>query len=119
MGYYRRDHRYYGYIYSSETFASIDAPKANRWGTIAQGVNNAGEVVGYFQNRRGFHGFVEKDGVFTQIDNPRATNGTYAYGINNNGVTVGEYGAGGAFHSFAYANGVSQGSMFQRRQIHT
>src|SRR5437762_13541527 len=62
-------------------FTTIDVPSAFR--TIALGINNAGYVVGSFDDVNGTHGFVrDTGGNFTTIDFPNASS-TEAHGIND------------------------------------
>jgi hypothetical protein len=68
--------------------------------TVAVGINNAGQISGYFQDAAGYHGFFNNGGVFSTIDVEGAT-ATYAEGINNSGDIVGYYvDASGKTHGF-------------------
>src|SRR5437016_819095 len=75
----------------SYTFTQIDVPGASL--TRAQGINDAGQIVGTFSNSPGVeHGFLDTGGIFTQIDVPFAgTLNTFPSGINNAGRIVGEF----------------------------
>ena len=79
-------------IYS---FTTIDVPGARE--TAAYGMNNSGEIVGYYvADPLAIHGFLDTGGSFTTIDAPGATAGTFLYGINNSGQIVGAFsGTGG------------------------
>jgi probable HAF family extracellular repeat protein len=71
----------------------IDVPGSTY--TVAQGINNAGQIVGWFADDNtgpggGAHGFLLDGGQFTVIDMPGAE-GTYAYGINDAGQIVGDF----------------------------
>ena len=71
------------------TFATIDFPgAANTW---AHGVNDAGQIVGSYDDSTGFsHGFfLPSDTAFTTVDAGQC--GTQAEGINNSGQIVGGY----------------------------
>jgi probable HAF family extracellular repeat protein len=58
---------------------------------VASGINDIGEVVGYFQDaNRVFHGFVLVDGSYYPTDVPGATS-TAVLGIDNAGDIVGQY----------------------------
>ena len=89
---------------------TIDFPGAS--GTRAYGLNNAGEIVGYYYGASpgniAYHGFLLADGRFTTIDYP-GSYGTEAYGINAAGHIVGVYwdanGAAVGRHGFLFANG--------------
>ena len=92
---------YQGFLYENGTFTTIADPLA-AFGTYAQGINDAGQIVGYYIDSGHIdHGFVYYDGVFTTIDDPLGVNGTAVTGINNLGQVVGYYkDAGGAYHGF-------------------
>jgi probable HAF family extracellular repeat protein len=65
------------------TFTTIDVPGS------ASGINDAGQIVGYFGNPTG-HGFVMDGATFTTIDVPGA-GATQAWGINDAGQIVGVF----------------------------
>jgi probable HAF family extracellular repeat protein len=71
-----------GFLYDAGVFTSIDF--AN--GTVANGINNNGQIVGYYSVGFGsefrMHGFLYDAGVFTPLDVPGAMH-TQAFGINN------------------------------------
>src|SRR3954463_15670755 len=66
------------------SFMQIDVPGATD--TQAQGINDAGQIVGLFSDSMGGHGFLDTAGTFTTIDVPSAipvlglTGYTYALG---------------------------------------
>jgi probable HAF family extracellular repeat protein len=67
------------------TFTQINVPGAVL--TQAGGINNAGEIIGLFQDGLGVqHGFLDSGGSFTTIDGPVPPTG--ATGINNTGQIV-------------------------------
>ena len=74
--------------------------------TYAYGINDAGQIVGEFQDARGIHGFLRtSSGTFTTIDVPGATL-TNADGINATGRIVGLFkGAGPGQHAFIRTSG--------------
>src|SRR5215469_10479957 len=72
-------------IYS---FTTIDGPGANGI-TAASGINDSGQIVGYFQDAVQFHGFLATGGSLTIFDNPAEGWWTEAFGISNNGQIVG------------------------------
>jgi probable HAF family extracellular repeat protein len=57
---------------SNGTLTTIDDPFATR-GTRALGINDAGQIVGDYQDASGEHGFLLSGGTFTTIDDPLAT----------------------------------------------
>src|SRR5438105_4780011 len=73
------------------TFTTIDVPGAGGTSTRAQGINDAGQIVGAFQSPPGsIHGFLDSGGSFTQIDVPGAPR-TDASGINATAQIVGTF----------------------------
>jgi len=88
-------------------------------GTVARGINNAGEVVGTYANLTSGHtasGFLLSNGNFTTLDNPVTTESSYTEpnGINDLHQIVGTYyGNTRGLHSlifyhendFLYSNG--------------
>jgi len=86
------------------SFIQIDVPGASSTG--ANGINDAGQIVGGFGSRTGgSHSFLYSGGSFAQIDVPGAV-GTGANGINNAGQIVGIFGnSTGGDHGFLYSGG--------------
>jgi hypothetical protein len=72
------------YVYSH--FVDPNAANINSNGIT--GLNNAGQVVGNYQDAGGIsHGFIYNGGSsYTEINNPAAVNGTFAQGINDAGL---------------------------------
>jgi probable HAF family extracellular repeat protein len=95
----------FSFLYSGGIFTTI-SDQGN--GTGANGINDAGQIVGCYYDAIGGHGFLYSGGVFTILDDPLAdkpfagyTNGTCATGINNSGQIVGYYQTYGAInHGF-------------------
>jgi hypothetical protein len=59
--------------------------------TFPIGINDRGQIVGYYDDADGLHGFLrKKDGRFSRIDFPGAR-ATEAFKINNRGQVVGLY----------------------------
>jgi probable HAF family extracellular repeat protein len=55
------------------------------------GINNSGEIVGYYTDSSGNqHGFIYQSGTFTTVDDPDGTD-THLTAINNNGEIAGYY----------------------------
>jgi probable HAF family extracellular repeat protein len=71
----------------SYTFTSIDYPGADR--TIAYGINDNNQIVGYYANGTGYYGFLKDGENFNSFSYPGSA--TYAHAINNNGQIVGFY----------------------------
>ena len=74
----------------SYSFKIIDFPYASG-GTVAYGINNAGQIVGeYSWSGYDVDGFIWENGVYTHIDVP-GSQGTSCTGINNVGQIVGSF----------------------------
>ena len=74
-------------------YTQIDVPGASF--TVAVGINNSGQVTGFYQDGSGQHGFVLSDGVYSPVNYPGAFS-TDAFGISNNVNVTGEYDCCGA-----------------------
>ena len=74
----------------------------------ADGINNLGQVVGYYNNAAGTHGFLRNtDGRIVTLDAPGSVGTTVANGINDLGQIVGYYSDGSVFHGYVLdKNGV-------------
>ena len=95
-----------GFLYSTvtHTFTDIADPNAGPQGTAATGINNAGNVVGFYTDSLGnSHGFLFDGSTYHMIDDPLGAGGTFAYGINDLGDIVGLYfDASSNAHGFLY-----------------
>jgi probable HAF family extracellular repeat protein len=79
----------HGYILRRGTFTTLDFPAQGVAGTVAKGLNDRGQVAGFYvRSGSEIHGFVWDEGTFRQIDAPDADI-TYLHGINNRGQVVG------------------------------
>ncbi len=77
-------------------------------GTEAFGINDAGQIVGVYEDSSGtFHGFLYSGGTYITLNDPLGTGATtYATGINDAGQIVGYYDdSSGAEHGFLYSDG--------------
>jgi probable HAF family extracellular repeat protein len=91
----------HGFLLTGGVFTTIDAvppfappPPQLGAGTDAFGINDAGQIVGSFNDATGFHGFLLTGGVFTTIDAPGSTTPlpfTQIFGINDAGQIVGRF----------------------------
>jgi probable HAF family extracellular repeat protein len=82
----------------SYTFTPIDVPGSIS--TVTTGINNRGQIVGFFSDATGTHGFLTNGATFTTIDVPDSQS-TQAFGINNRGQIVGYFSdATGRVHGF-------------------
>jgi probable HAF family extracellular repeat protein len=83
---------------SPENFVTIDHPEGFN-GTYANGINDAGAVVGRWSDDAD-HGFILTNGVFTTIDVPGSVQ-SEARAVNSTGSIVGYYtDADGATHGY-------------------
>lgn len=89
------------YNIGSTTFTAITLPIADdATMTTATGINNSGEISGFFVNGNtgNTEGFIDNGGTFTVFEVPGSTN-TMFLGINNNGQVVGVYQDGSGFNN--------------------
>jgi hypothetical protein len=81
----------HGFIYHNGVYTTIDDPNGVN-GTWAQGINDHGQIVGYYKDGNNVqHGFIDSGGIFTTIDDPLGVHGTAVTGINNSDQVVGYY----------------------------
>jgi probable HAF family extracellular repeat protein len=81
-------------------FITIAAPDSSY--TVADGINNAGVVTGYYlDSSSNYHGFVWQNGVFQTVNYPGAVD-TVLGGLNNRGVAMGSHGDGTTNHTATY-----------------
>jgi len=104
---------YHGFVISVASFigggfpiyTTLNDPLGTK-GTHVTGVNNNGDIVGYYLDSKHVkHGFVDIGGTFTTLDDPHAGHakgeGTEALGINDSGEIVGIYiDSSGHHHGF-------------------
>jgi uncharacterized membrane protein len=76
------------------TFSTFSVPGASY--TYAHGINDAGQVVGYYGDATSLHNFVDTSGSFSTVNVPDAT----ASGINATGQVVGTYSDGTRLYGF-------------------
>lgn len=92
-----------GWLLSGGAYSTIQVPGSID--TFPRGINNAGEIVGGFDDATGGHGFLRSsDGSFTTLDVPGGF-GTEALGLNDNGEIVGQYHLNGNAFGFVYSGG--------------
>jgi probable HAF family extracellular repeat protein len=80
-------------------FTTLDVPGASS--TVARGINDAGQVVGFFSDGSGTHGFLLDAQGFTPID-VRGASSTEGRGINTDGQIVGDFTDSGGSTAFGY-----------------
>jgi len=95
------------YSQSSGVFTSINALLPANQNSQAVGINNSGNIVGFFlPTATTSIGFLDQGGVISTID-PFGSTFTQALGINNLGEIVGFYtDAGGVQHGYVDINGL-------------
>jgi probable HAF family extracellular repeat protein len=82
----------HGFLYTGGNYTTITDPSAAVGETFATGINNSGQIVGYYYDSTGLaHGFIDTGGSFTTIDDSLGVEGTFLYGLNSNGQVVGYY----------------------------
>src|SRR5262249_5769785 len=79
-------------------YTTLDDPLATN-GTQAFGINDAGQIVGTYDNATGTHAFIYSGGNFTTVDDP-VTGHTFAHGINNSSQIAGTLSDGTGNHGF-------------------
>jgi hypothetical protein len=90
---------FHGFLRHDGQFTTIDDPAA-QFGTTAFGINNAGTIVGSYDNA---HGFIYENGVFRTYDAPQAPGespNTQLNGINSLGWIAGQVFTGGIWRGF-------------------
>jgi probable HAF family extracellular repeat protein len=94
------------FLYSNGSMQNINSPSLFPSGTEANGINNAGEVVGTgYINSSTFHAFLYSGGKMKDIG-PSGAFQASAYAINTAGQIVGTYSLNsGASGTFLYTNG--------------
>ena len=91
--------------YTLTTFDEPNASLTAHNGTEADGINNAGTIVGTYYDASGnAHGYLYSGISFTSLNDPNAgPAGTFAYGINASSLIVGYYAdSGNVPHGFSY-----------------
>jgi len=78
------------YVYNGGVFTNLDVPFAGSYGLAANGINNSGQIVGYYSDPIGVHAYVKSGGNYATVDVPGAEL-TYANGINDAGDVAGYY----------------------------
>ena len=91
--------KFHGFLRApTGAFSTIEVPVPGATGTHAFGINDSGQIVGFFGEVAKGHGIVRTEtGVFTTIDVPGAIQ-THALGINGSGQIVGVFEDAGAKH---------------------
>src|SRR6266849_650735 len=88
-----------GALAATYSFAPIDVPFVGVTDTLAFGVNNAAQIVGYYADAAGSHGFLDGGGVFTALPFPADVDNK-ASGISSGGQIVGQFTDAAGVHGF-------------------
>jgi uncharacterized membrane protein len=92
------------------SFTTIDVPFSGVSETQAIGINNRGQIVGFYNDSTGMHGFVDDNGRFDAINVPiPGAIGTELDGVNDRGQIVGAYVDAGGIHGFLAGPCFAQG----------
>ena len=86
------------------TYTTIDPPGSTY--SVAESINNKGQIVGFYQNSSGQEfGFLDSGGKYTTIDFPGSIQ-TTPTAINAKGQIVGTYAdSNSVSHAFLYSGG--------------
>ena len=85
--------------YTTTTYTTTTLALPGSTVTSATGINDVGQIVGYFVDAMGYHGFLYTGGSFSTLDVPGSTV-TFATGINDVGQIVGYFGDAMGRHGF-------------------
>jgi hypothetical protein len=98
----------HGFLLANGAFTQIDVPYEGAAGTTAEGINNAGVIVGnWYANSVIEHIYTWQKGVFTQVPDDPGYSLPYPGGINNNGDITGVItDAIGVNHGFLLKDGI-------------
>jgi hypothetical protein len=104
---------FHGFVWDSGLFLTFDVPFTEATQTAPTGINNIGQIVGFyfdddksesFPNGR-VHGFLYDNGLFSSLNFPGAT-ATLPDDINDAGQILGRYSDSDEFsHSFVFEDG--------------
>jgi hypothetical protein len=95
----------HGYLQSGGAFTTIEVPFSGATWTEPGGIDNSGQIVGYWLDATTSHGFLLSGGTYSSFDYPGAVF-TVGNGINNHGDIVGFYGdTSGVYHGFTLSGG--------------
>ena len=88
------------------TYTTFDDPLAFAGTTFAFGINDRGQIVGYYDNNSGHQGFLLSGGTYSTIDDPSADAGnTLAHAVSAIGQVVGQYTNASGTHGFFLSAG--------------
>ena len=85
--------RSYTYNIAAGTFSKVLEPGHAGASLTATGINNAGDISGFYATNKTSEGFFETGGTFTTLEVPGSSS-TMAFGVNDHGEVVGAYTVG-------------------------
>lgn len=100
-----------GFSYDGSTFTTLNDPISGSFTyTVATGINNVGQIVGYAFNgsspsNNTDDSFIYDGLTYTTLHDPDARSSTEASGINDKGEVVGTYSDNSGFHGFVAETG--------------
>lgn len=95
----------HGFLFSNNTYTTLDYPDPLVTGTQCNAINNAGTIVGWYETDHTENGFIYQNGIYSLIDFPGAM-ATFPNAINNSGVVAGFFEESNLnVHGFTYQNG--------------
>ncbi len=90
---------------AKRSYSFFSVPGSDESTTSPSGLNDQGQIVGFFSDAAGVHGFIKEHGTYTTIDAPGASY-TFLNGINNRGVMQGQiYRSASTVHGFVVSSG--------------
>jgi predicted chitinase len=93
----------HGFLNDRGAYMPLDDPEADNV-TVATGINNSGQIVGYYYDDSGDqHGFLKGSGGYSTLDAGGVD--TRAYGINDSGKIVGWFDNGSSTQGFVEQGG--------------
>jgi len=106
VGFYNdNNNNAHGYTYNitTGTFTPVISTLPNVASLTAAGINNAGDIVGFYSTVTGgpANGFLDIGGTFTTLDAPGSTS-TMLLGVNNKGLIVGTDTDANGMHGVIY-----------------
>jgi hypothetical protein len=98
-----------GWTWNGTSYSFFSAPGSDptKLGTATYSINDAGQIVGYYEDSNSVqHGYLKTGSTFTTLDAPGANGLTSAQGINNLGYVTGYYNdASGTANGYLWYNG--------------
>ncbi len=95
------------FLYSNGSIQDIGSLTGHTHDSYAYGINDSGQVVGYYTSDYGQGAFLFANGVLQDLGNWGGNNNA-AYAINNSGQVVGEAQTNTDDEAFLYSNGFMQ-----------